>query len=171
MIYLIAVLATTLITVTVVAVQKINDRKKVRVVIFWNTRKIGIYKREPENNHVTVKGHTFVIDDDNYTEYKGMRAYVYSEKDAQTLNPFDLTPSEPNPKRLNAGIKNNIIDRLINAGSRGFGMEANFTTIMLIAIAGVLGIVTYLGYTAISDLQADLDVIKTWVEGFGGSNG
>jgi hypothetical protein len=129
-----------------------NKSKVVKVIIFYNDRRVKTRYAVPINNTVTVGDLTLVINNKDYYLSNGYPTYVYEENDANTKNMYANQKSTTfSPVELNTIINNNVAQQIFDASGKGFDKS----TFAIIISFATLALVAYIAY-AVFDMNTQL---------------
>ena len=135
----------------------------VNAIIIDGTKVIS-FKRKvalDENGCIKINGGSYEIDKTNFTIYKGLPTFFYSQNNNKPLKP-DLSKGEYTSKEYNHGLTEQVLGKLIESlKGNGINISQLLNIIIGLAILVVIGLLIYFYY----DLGKQIADLKTLITG------
>lgn len=146
-----------------------SNKEKVRLIISYQDGKTKIFKVKPStNNTVSISDRTFNINEKTYTIMKNMPTYFFNSENTEPIDVYSAKATPFSPSQYKVAIDNKIVEEIFKSSKKhnGFNKET-ITMVVLIGIAGVLGLAGFLLKEQIDIILQKLDIIITALKNIG----
>lgn len=149
-------------------IKTFNKSKVVKCVMVHNDRRVKTFYAVPDNNTVTHKGLTLVINNREYYLSNGYPTYFFEENDINPKAMFSQSKGERmTPVELSTIINNNVAKDIFAASGKAFDM-ATFSMIISFATLAVVGYIAYTVFNMDTQLSAQIAELREVLRLIGG---
>ncbi|MGD9580342.1 MAG: hypothetical protein AB7V50_03145 [Vampirovibrionia bacterium] len=142
--------------------------KCVVAMVFNTDRRAKIKYLIPKNNSITIKGNSWVLNEDDMFLYKGIPAYVLTTKNAEPIkiNPLNQKENFMSPQDYNTAISSRVAEQIFLSTKKGIDSGMISILVSGVLLVGLI-VIAYFGNEYITQINTKIDEIRQILQIFG----